>query len=108
MLRRILIVLGILAVLAVAGVTAMVGGPRNLIGMLRYDQRREGDLKLGDRAPDVELLARDGSTSSTSEARSSTRQRRDRSVTTLRRSRPGWRSGSAEWSGSEARKPPAR
>jgi peroxiredoxin len=30
--------------------------------MLRYDQRREGDLKVGDRAPDVALLALDGST----------------------------------------------
>ncbi len=34
----------------------MVGGPRNLIGMLRYDQREEGTLKVGDRAPDVTLL----------------------------------------------------
>jgi hypothetical protein len=62
MVRRILLGLAVLAAIAVAGVTVMVGGPRNLIGMLRYDQRREGDLKVGDRAPDVELLARDGST----------------------------------------------
>ena len=47
---------------AAAGVTYMIGGPRNLIGMLRYDQRREGDLKVGDRAPDVTLLALDGKT----------------------------------------------
>jgi hypothetical protein len=37
-------------------------GPKNVVGMLRYDQRREGDLKVGDPAPDVELLALDGRT----------------------------------------------
>jgi hypothetical protein len=35
-------------------------GPRNLAGMLRYDSRREGDYKVGDRAPDVGLLSVDG------------------------------------------------
>jgi hypothetical protein len=35
-------------------------GPRNIIGMLRYDQRREGSLKVGDAAPDVALVALDG------------------------------------------------
>ena len=30
--------------------------------MLRYDQRQEGTLKVGDRAPDVALLALDGKT----------------------------------------------
>jgi hypothetical protein len=51
-----------LALLAVAGFTYMVGGPRNLIGMLRYDQREEGSLRIGDRAPDVMLLELDGKT----------------------------------------------
>lgn len=60
--KKILIGIGALAVLAVAGFTYMVGGPRNLIGMLRYDQREEGTLKVGDRAPDVMLLALDGAT----------------------------------------------
>ena len=60
--KKILIGLGALVVLAVAGFTYMVGGPRNLIGMLRYDQREEGTLKVGDRAPDVTLLALDGAT----------------------------------------------
>jgi hypothetical protein len=32
-------------------------GPRNVVGMLRYDTRREGALKVGDLAPDVELRA---------------------------------------------------
>jgi hypothetical protein len=35
-------------------------GPRNVIGMLRYDRRREGDLKVGDRAPDAFLVSLDG------------------------------------------------
>jgi hypothetical protein len=60
--KKIAIGIGVLAVLAAAGFTYMVGGPRNLIGMLRYDQREEGTLKVGDRAPDVTLLALDGST----------------------------------------------
>jgi hypothetical protein len=54
--------LAALAVLAIAGFTYMVGGPRNLIGMLRYDQREEGTLKVGDRAPDVALVSLDGRT----------------------------------------------
>jgi hypothetical protein len=47
---------------AAAGMAYMVGGPRNLIGMIRYDQREEGNLKVGDRAPDVTLLELDGKT----------------------------------------------
>jgi hypothetical protein len=48
--------LGLLAlfVIAAAGVAWMIG-PSNVIGMLRYDTRREGTLKVGDRAPDVVL-----------------------------------------------------
>ena len=38
--KRILLGLGVLVVLAVGGMTYMIGGPRNLIGMLRYDQRQ--------------------------------------------------------------------
>ena len=37
-----------------------VGGLNNAWGMLRYDQRSEGHLQVGDRAPDVTLLALDG------------------------------------------------
>jgi hypothetical protein len=61
-LKKIVIVVGALALLALGAFTYMVGGPRNLIGMLRYDQREEGTLKVGDRAPDVGLIALDGST----------------------------------------------
>jgi len=60
--KKIGIGLGALLLLALCGFTYMVGGPRNLIGMLRYDQRHEGSLRVGDRAPDVGLLALDGTT----------------------------------------------
>jgi hypothetical protein len=51
----------LLAVLAAAGFLVIRMGPRNVWGMLRYDQRQEGALKVGDRAPDVALVALDGS-----------------------------------------------
>ena len=60
--KKIVVGLGGLALLALGGFTYMVGGPRNLIGMIRYDQREEGTLKIGDRAPDVTLLDLDGTT----------------------------------------------
>lgn len=52
-------VLAALGALVLAGATAMVVviGPRNVIGMLRYDQREEGRLRVGDAAPDVDLRA---------------------------------------------------
>ena len=46
----------------VASVIAWKIGPRNVIGMLRCDQRQEGTLRVGDRAPDVTLYALDGKT----------------------------------------------
>ena len=61
-LKRVLIGFAAVVVLAVGGMTYMIGGPRNLIGMLRYDQRQEGSLRVGDRAPDVTLFALDGKT----------------------------------------------
>ena len=60
--KKIAIGVGAVALLAMGGFTYMVGGPRNLIGMIRYDQREEGRLKVGDKAPDVTLLALDGKT----------------------------------------------
>ena len=60
--KRILLGLGVLVLFAIAGMTYMIGGPRNLIGMLRYDQRQEGTLRVGDRAPDVTLVSLDGTT----------------------------------------------
>jgi len=60
MLRKILLVLGALAIAVAVFFVAMIG-PRNVIGMLRYDTRHEGALRVGDRAPDVDLVALDGS-----------------------------------------------
>lgn len=51
--------LGLLLLAAVgAGIAAF--GPRNVIGMIRYDERQEGRLRVGDRAPDVSLVSLDG------------------------------------------------
>ena len=59
MLKGILIVFAALLVAAVVAVVVMMG-PRNIIGMLRYDQRKEGPLKVGEKAPDIALVALDG------------------------------------------------
>jgi hypothetical protein len=59
MRKKILIVVGAALSLAIVAAVAMIG-PRNLIGMLRYDIRAEGTLKVGERAPDVELVTLEG------------------------------------------------
>ena len=59
MLKKILLVVLAIVLLAAAVVVAKIG-PRNIIGMIRYDQRRDGDLKVGDRAPDALLVGLDG------------------------------------------------
>ncbi|HYK42225.1 MAG TPA: hypothetical protein VE007_07515 [Thermoanaerobaculia bacterium] len=46
--------------LLIAGTGVALIGPRNVIGMIRYDKRQEGKLKVGDRAPDVTLVGLDG------------------------------------------------
>ena len=60
MRKRILIGLAAVLLLGVSAVAWMIG-PRNIIGLLFYDQRREGSLVVGDPAPDVALTAIDGS-----------------------------------------------
>ena len=57
----------LLAAAVVGGLALVAGivmvfmiGPRNVVGMLRYDQREEGRLKVGDPAPDVALVTLDG------------------------------------------------
>jgi hypothetical protein len=60
-LRKVLLAVALLAaVLAVLFLWRI--GPRNFIGMIRYDQRKEGALKRGDAAPDVTLVSLDGTT----------------------------------------------
>ena len=52
-------VVGGLALAAGIAMVVMIG-PKNVIGMLRYDIRKEGKFKVGDKAPDVALLGLDG------------------------------------------------
>ena len=53
--------LSILGVIASAAAWFAVRiGPRNVWGMLLYDQRREGSLRVGDAAPDVALTTLEG------------------------------------------------
>ncbi len=60
MLKKILLGFGVL-VLLLGGAAAVMIGPRNIVGMLLYDVRREGRLVVGDPAPDVVLASIDGS-----------------------------------------------
>ena len=59
--RKALLVLVVLVGIVGAFVAWRIG-PRNIIGMIRYDQRKEGALKPGDAAPDVALVSLDGKT----------------------------------------------
>jgi hypothetical protein len=59
LVKKVLLVLG-LAVLGAAGYMVAKIGPRNVVGLLRYDQRHPGTLQVGDRAPDVTLTGLDG------------------------------------------------
>ncbi len=56
--------IGGLVVLAYIGLSIMAGGPRDAIGMLRFalPHMHRGKLKLGDSAPDAQLVALDGAT----------------------------------------------
>jgi len=57
--KKILLGVGIL-VFGAGALMAWKIGPKNIIGMIRYDQRQEGTLHVGDRAPDVALVGLDG------------------------------------------------
>lgn len=59
MLKKALLAIGVIFILAAGFVVAKMG-PRNVVGMIRYDQRREGDLKVGDRAPESMLISLEG------------------------------------------------
>lgn len=55
------VVLAIVAVLAAAATLIVIQiGPRNIMGLLLYDQRREVSLNVGHPAPDVMLQTLDG------------------------------------------------
>jgi len=49
-----------LLVLVEAAFFVIQSGPRNIWDRIRYGQRHEGDLVVGDKAPDVVLTALDG------------------------------------------------
>ncbi|HEY6146341.1 MAG TPA: hypothetical protein VIZ69_01535 [Thermoanaerobaculia bacterium] len=57
--KKVAIAAGLLVAAGAAAGIAFIG-PRNVIGMIRYDKRQEGKLKVGDRAPDVTLVGLDG------------------------------------------------
>ena len=92
--RRILLV--VLAVVVVlAGLAVWQIGPRNVLGMLMYDQRREGSLMVGDKAPDVTLGTLDEPDLLTSQVAIFARARRrwdliDASVQSFD-TQPGWK-----------------
>ena len=60
-MKKILIVIAVV-IAALLTLAAIRIGPRNIIGMIRYDQRKEGALKPGDAATDVTLVSLDGKT----------------------------------------------
>ena len=62
MLKRILLVGAVLVVLAFGALSFLAGGPRNVYGLVRYavPQMRRSELRVGDLAPDVRLIALDG------------------------------------------------
>ena len=62
-LKWVLLAVAVLFVAAASLASWKMGGPRNLVGFLRYGtQRTEGNLKVGDRAPEATLVALDGTT----------------------------------------------
>jgi hypothetical protein len=54
---------GALLLLAFIGLSVMAGSPKDAYGMVRYafPHMHRGNLKIGDEAPDPQLLALDGS-----------------------------------------------
>ena len=57
-----LIILGLLLLLAYGVLSYFMGGPKDVYGFLRYalPHWHKGELAVGERAPDVELVALDG------------------------------------------------
>lgn len=63
-LRRIGLAVAVLAVIGFGVAVYLAGSPRDAYGMLRYAvwQMSSGEVQAGDAAPDVELVALDGTT----------------------------------------------
>ncbi len=59
MRKKLLLAAGALLLVGIAAAVIVIG-PNNIVGMMRYDTREEGKLKVGDRAPDVEMVALGG------------------------------------------------
>jgi hypothetical protein len=55
-IKKIVLVLALVLTAAAAFAVHEIGFS-NIVGMIRYDRRREGTLHVGDRAPDVALRA---------------------------------------------------
>ena len=62
MWKRCVILVLVLLISSFAGLSLMMGGPAAAYGFVRYTAPRmsRGEVKLGDRAPNIELLALDG------------------------------------------------
>jgi hypothetical protein len=62
--KRALIVLVAVLAIAYGALSYLMGGPCDVYGFLRYalPHWHRGDLSVGDRAPDVSLIALDGQT----------------------------------------------
>jgi len=59
-----IVAVGVVLVIAFVGLSFMAGGPKDAIGMVRFalPYMHVGALNVGDRAPDVRLVALDGAT----------------------------------------------
>ncbi|MGH9684029.1 MAG: hypothetical protein ACRD4S_10520 [Candidatus Acidiferrales bacterium] len=62
--RWIALALAVVLAIGYGALSHFMGGPRDVYGFLRYalPQWRRGDLRVGDRAPDVRLVSLDGQT----------------------------------------------
>lgn len=62
--KRAVLVFAVILAIGYGVLSHFMGGPRDVYGFLRYalPQWHRGDLRVGDRAPDVRLVSLDGQT----------------------------------------------
>lgn len=62
MLKRISLVIAGLLIVSFAALSLLAGGPRNLYGLVRFalPHMSQGELRVGDTAPDVQIAVLDG------------------------------------------------